>query len=136
MFLQVFTKPGSMPRPQKRFETQTTLKAYLARPCGTVTMLDERRAHRILATDRVPSQPRISEVRSPLWRWPLSEKSVLLGSVSRDGVRAVDVPRESPRHRSMPSFGRRQALPHGVPQQGGTLDVGRCERITRLEDLR
>jgi hypothetical protein len=71
-------------------------------------MLDEFWAHRILSTDRVPSPPRVSEVRSPLQRWSLSQESVLLGSVSRDGVRAVDLPRESPRHRSVPSVGRRQ----------------------------
>src|SRR5437868_2379839 len=45
-------------------------------------------------------------------------------------------PRESPRHRSVPSVGRRQALPHGIPRQGGTLDVSRCERITRLANVR
>src|SRR6266436_9348218 len=117
---------------EKRFETQRALKASLAGSCGAATMLDEFWAHRILSTDRVPSPPRVPEVRSPLQRWSLSEKSVLLGSVSRDGVRAVDVPRESPRHRSVPSVGRRQALPHGIPRQGGTFDVGRCQRITRL----
>jgi transposase len=36
----------------------------------------------------------------------------------------------------MPAFHRWQALPHGIPRQGGTVDVGRCERITRLANLR
>jgi hypothetical protein len=66
-------------------------------------MWDEYWTHCVLPTDRVPSPPRISKVRSPLRWWSLSEKSVLLGSVSRDGVRSVDLPRESSRHRSLPA---------------------------------
>src|SRR5271156_3711417 len=103
---------------------------------GAVKMGDEYWTHRVLPTDRVPSPPRVSKGRSSLRWWSLSEKSVLLGSVSRDGVRSVDLPRESSRHRSLPAFGQWQTLPQGVPRQGGTLDVGRCERITRLAHLR
>src|SRR6267154_1588375 len=101
-----------------------------------VTMRDEHWAHRLLSADRVPSPPTVSEVRSSIRWWSLSEEFVLLGSVSRDGIRSVDVPRESSRHRSLPRFHRRQALPHGIPRQGGTFDIGRCERITRLANLR
>src|SRR5271156_1138377 len=99
----------------------------LADSLGTVTMWDEYWTHRVLPTDRVPSPPRVSKVRSPLrWR-SLSEKSVLLGSVSGGGVRSVNLPRQSSRHRSLPALCQWQTLPHGVPRQGGTLDVGRCE---------
>ena len=73
----------------------------MAASYGTVTMRDEHWAHRLLSTDRVPSPPRVPEVRSPIWRWSLSEEFVLLGSVSRDGIRSVDLPRESSRHRSV-----------------------------------
>src|SRR5260370_4745816 len=95
-------------------------------------MWDEYWTHCVLPTDRVPSPPRISKVRSPLRWWSLSEKSVLLGSVSRDGVRSVALPRESSRHRSLPAFCQWQTLPHGGPRLRGTLDVVRSERITRL----
>src|SRR5229473_8581610 len=86
-------------------------------------MRDEHWAHRLLSVGRVPSPPTIPEVRRPIWRWSLSEKFVLLGSVSGDGVRSVDLPRESSRHRSVPSFRQRQALPHGIPRQGGALTL-------------
>src|SRR5229473_1742911 len=99
-------------------------------------MRDEHWAHRLLSVGRVPSPPTIPEVRRPIWRWSLSEKFVLLGSVSGDGVRSVDLPRESSRHRSVPSFRQRQALPHGIPRQGGALDLGRCQRSAQLADLR
>ena len=99
---------------------------------GTVTMRDEHWAHGFLSTGRVPSPPTVPEVRRPIRWWSLSEKFVLLGSVSGDGICSVDLPRESSRHRSLPRFHRRQALPHGIPR----LDVGRCERSSRLANLR
>ena len=37
----------------------------------------------------------------------------MLGSVSGDGLRAVHLPREPPRHRSVPWFDERKALSHG-----------------------
>src|SRR5580692_4605492 len=99
-------------------------------------MRDEHRAYRLLAAGRVPSPPTVPQLLRPIWWWSLSENFVLLGSVSGDGIRSVDLPRESSQHRSLPRFHRRQALPHGIPWKGGTFDVGRCERITRLANLR
>ena len=32
-------------------------------------------------------------------------------------------------------FGRRQAVPSGIPRQGGAFDAGRREQVARLEDL-
>src|SRR5438445_13009703 len=99
----------------------------LAAGYETLTMRDEHWAHRLLSVGRVPSPPTIPEVRRPIWRWSLSEKFVLLGSVSGDGIRSVDLPRESSRHLSLPRFHRQQALPHGIQRQGSALDVARCE---------
>src|SRR5439155_27013529 len=51
----------------KRFEIETALRGYLTESVAEqVTMRDERWAHRLLPTDRVPSSPRVPEVRSPL----------------------------------------------------------------------
>jgi len=68
------------------------------------------------------------------WRLP-AEEFLLLGSVSGDGLRSVDLPREPARHRSMPAVDERQALPHGVPQSRGTLHAGGSQRVARLAHL-
>src|ERR1035441_8254909 len=44
-------------------------------------------------------------------------------------VGVIDAILEEARHRSVPALRRRQALSHGVPQQGGALHAGRCQRI-------
>src|SRR5260370_19590723 len=86
-------------------------------------MRDEHWAHRLLSVGRVPSPPTIPEVRRPIWRWSLSEKFFLLGSVSWDGIRSVYFPRESSRHLNLSRFHRQQGLPHGVARQRNALDV-------------
>jgi Transposase DDE domain len=88
----------------KTIRTQRALKASLAGSCGAATMLDEFWVHRILPTDRVPSPPRVSEVRNPLQWWSLSQESVLLGSVSRDGVRTVKMHTLLDLHGNIPTF--------------------------------
>src|SRR5664280_2868700 len=64
-----------------------------------------------------------------------AEGFLLLGSVFGNGVRAVDLPRQSARYRSLPAFDAGQALPHGISRQGGALYPGRCQRIARLANL-
>src|SRR5271167_225696 len=64
-----------------------------------------------------------------------AEDFLLLGSVSGNGVRAVDLPRQSARYRSLPAFDAGQALPHGIPRQGGALYPGRRQRVARLANL-
>ena len=66
----------------------------------------------------------------------LSEKFLLLGSVSFDGIRPADLSGKPPRHRDVPAFDARQTLPYGIRRQGSALDTGRCERVARLADLR
>src|ERR1019366_3228850 len=52
-------------------------------------------------------------MRGPLpWRLP-AEEFFLLGPVSGDGFRSVDLSREPARHRSVPAIDEHQALPHG-----------------------
>ena len=98
-------------------------------------MVHEPRPHRILPVDQLPSGSRIPPLRKPLrWGSPMA-RLLLLGSVPLDGVRPADLPRKPARHRSVPAFARRQALPHGIPLPGGALHTGRRQRVARLADL-
>src|SRR5271166_2000876 len=111
---------------QKRFETRSAVKACLAALFGAVTMPNERWAHCLFPTDRVPSSSRVPAVHRPLLWSSLPEEAVVLGSISRHGLRPVDLPREPTRHRGVPALHRREALSHGIPQPCGTLDAGGC----------
>src|SRR6266852_3434650 len=61
---------------------------------------------------------------------------LLLGSVSVDGFRAANLSRQSARYRGLPPFYAGQAVPHGISRQGGALHSRRCQRVTRLANLR
>src|ERR1700730_7078167 len=71
----------------------------------------------------------------PLSRRFSSPGILLFGPVAGDGLRAVDLPRESPRPRSVPPVHERQALPCGLPGKSGAHQLGRCQRGTRLAHL-
>ena len=71
--------------------------------------------HRILPVDQLPSGSRIPPLRKPLRRRSQMARLFLLGSVPLHGVRPADLPRKPARHRSVPAFARRQALPQGIP---------------------
>src|SRR6516162_1522270 len=92
--------------------------------------------HRVCTADRASAPQGVSQVRGPLSWKPLREKLLLLGSVSGHGLRPAHLSRKPTRHRDLPGGGGRQAVPHGLPQPGGTLDAGRCQRIARLAHLR
>ncbi len=92
--------------------------------------------HRIFTVDRLSSRSRVSSLCRPLRRGPETARFFLLGPVSDDGLRAVDLPRKPARHRGLSSLLAGQALPYGLPQSRGALDPGRCQRVTRLAYLR
>src|ERR1700676_5354932 len=48
-------------------------------------------------------------------------KLILTGSVCRQGLRATELPRESPGYRDLPTISRQQTLSHGFPQYDCTL---------------
>ena len=48
----------------------------------------------------------------------------------------TDLSREPARHRSMPVGATGQALSYGFARAGSPLDVGGCQRSSRLADLR
>ena len=99
-------------------------------------MGDEPWPYGFLPTDRAPAEQRVSQMCIALPRRFLSEKFLLLGSVSFDGIRPADLSGKPPRHRDVPAFDARQTLPYGIRRQGSALDTGRCERVARLADLR
>ena len=55
-------------------------------------------------------------MRRALWWQFVREELLVLGSVSLHGVRTINLPRKSARHRSVPSLYGEQALPHGIPE--------------------
>ena len=58
--------------------------------------------HRLLPTDRACPREGVPEVWTLLSRRLPPERFLLLGPVSGDGLRAVDLPGKSARHRSLP----------------------------------
>src|SRR5664279_5062562 len=99
-------------------------------------MVNEPWPHRLLSDHGAPARIRISKVRGPL-SWCFSLPMLLmLRPVSGDGLRAVDLSREFARHRSVPTFSRWKAIPHGVARQDIAHHSSRRQRVPRLADLR
>src|SRR5436190_21634713 len=103
---------------------------------GERTMAHESGPYGFLAVDQLSSRPGVPALRRALSGRPAATKPHLLGSVSGDGLRPVDLSRESARHRSLFGFVAGQALSPGIPWQGGALDAGGRERIAGLAHLR
>src|SRR5271157_1311038 len=99
-------------------------------------MAHESGPHRLLAVDQLSSRPGVPSLRPALSRRPPAARLHLLGSVSGDGLRPVDLSRKSARHRSLFGFVAGQTVSPGIPWQGGALDAGGGERIARLAYLR
>src|SRR5664280_2458843 len=91
-------------------------------------MAHESGPHRLLAIDQLSSRPGVPSLRRALSGRPPAARFHLLGSVSGDGLRPVDLSRKSARHRSLFGFVAGQAVSPGIPWQGGSLDAGGCER--------
>jgi Transposase DDE domain len=70
---------------------------------------------RLLAIDQLSSRPGVPSLRRTLSRRPPAARLHLLGSVSGDGLRSVDLSRESARHRSLFGFIARQTVSPGIP---------------------
>src|SRR5664280_3169655 len=103
---------------------------------GEQTMAHESGPHRLLAIDQLSSRPGVPSLRRALSGRPAAARLQLLGSVSGDGLRPVDLSRKSARHRSLLGFVTGQAVSLGISWQGGALDAGGCERIAGLAHFR
>ena len=62
--------------------------------------------------------------------------AVLRRALSGHGIRAVDLPGKSTRHRNLLVGADLETLFHGLPRSGAALDAGRCQRGARLAHLR
>src|ERR1035438_3137369 len=102
---------------------------------GEQTMAHESGAHRLLAIDQLSSRPRVPSLRRALSGRPTTARPHLLGSVSGDGLRPVDLSGESARHRNLFTFVAGQAISLGIPWQGGALNAGGRKRIARHRNL-
>ena len=81
---------------------------------GPARMPDAVWSHRLRAAHVPCLADHLPTVRRSLpWRI-LGVQLLLLGPVSGDGLRSVDLPREPARYRSMPSLGERQVVSHGI----------------------
>src|SRR2546430_5829316 len=100
------------------------------------TMPHELWPNRIFTADQLPSRSRVSSLCRPLRRGPPTAGVLLLGSVSDDGLRSVDLPRKPSRYRGVPSLPAGETLPPGLPRSRVSLDAGRCQRESRLAHLR
>ena len=90
----------------------------------------------LFLTHRSLAPAPVSPVRATL-RWQLSRAEFfLLGPVSFHDLRTVELPRKSTRHRCLPALARTSAPSSGNPRQNIAQHAGRCQRVTRLEDLR
>src|ERR1022692_526165 len=99
-------------------------------------MAHEPWSHRLLAVNQLSSRPGVPSLRRALPGRSPAARLQLLGSISGDGLRPVDLSGKSARHRSLFGFVARQTVSPGIPWQSGSLDAGGCERIARLAYLR
>src|SRR6266851_1721675 len=79
---------------------------------------------------------RVSEMRHTLRGRFWKAQLFLLGSVSLSRLRATDLSRKLARYRSLPAFGAREALSHGLPRPHLTVHSSGRQRVRRLAHLR
>ena len=87
-------------------------------------------AHRLFTTAY------LSQMCPTLSRRTIREEIPLSRSVSGDGICSTHLSRRTPRYRSLPSCTTKQTLSYGNSNKGIQEYTGRCQRTTRLEDLR
>lgn len=98
-------------------------------------MIDERRPAGVRATDATSSVDHVSPLREPLCGRTEGEVVLLPRSVPVHGVRAVYLPGELARHRSVPARPAVQALSPGDPFGGSTQRARQRQSRSRLADL-
>src|SRR5258708_5069452 len=96
----------------------------------------EPRTNHIRSNHAVSFSRRVRSVRQSL-RWkPIYEALLLLGSVSRHGLRPTDLSRESSRHRSLSGRTAEQTLSLRTERTSAALLACQCQRTSGLENLR
>src|SRR3990167_1998187 len=97
---------------------------------------NEHRKNSLFSSYGIPTSARIPQMRQALRGRIQNKKLLLHRSVSMHGLRAVDVSRESARHRVMPALHADAAVSHGHPWKNFKEHSCRRKRIERLADLR
>src|ERR1700723_2575086 len=97
-------------------------------------MTGELWTHRLLATDPTSPRKRFSKLCCPLQRRLELQRILLLGPITGDGLRATHRSREPVRYRVRLARYQASCIPWGSAASVA-LDTGRCQRITRLENL-
>src|SRR5437867_3598248 len=96
----------------------------------------EPRTNDIRSNHAVSFSRRVRSVRSA-FRWePIHKALLLLGSVSRHGLRPADLSREPSRHRSLSGNTAPQALSLRAQRTSEAILACRCQRTSGLENLR
>jgi len=88
------------------------------------------------ASYRIYPSAAVPQVCGALWRQLQGQSVFVLGSVSVHGLCAINLSRESARHRRLSSRALRSTIPSGLPQPCLSQYIGRCQRSARLAHLR
>ena len=99
-------------------------------------MADALRTNYLLSVDEFSSKTRFQPMRFPISRRIPCSKLFVLRSIPLHGFRPADLSRESARHRNMSAGYSAQALSRRHSGPSVSKHLGRCERKTRLADLR
>ena len=87
-------------------------------------------------THGLPAMDDIYPLCSEVW-WRSSRSHVALHrAVPHHGLRPIDLPGKSARHRGVSDGASRQALPYGRLRAGAPRHTGRRQRVARLAHLR
>src|SRR5438552_1112278 len=96
----------------------------------------EPRTNRVCSTHQLSSIQRIQSLCGPLRRQQARATVLMLGPIPDHGVCPINLPREFARHRSVSAGPRSQALSLWLSWSRQAFYVGRCQRDSRLENLR
>ena len=98
-------------------------------------VIDAYRQAGVCAVDGTSAADDFSSLCGALW-WTSQDQAVhLFGSIPVDGLCAIDLSRESQRHRSLSARAVRQALSLGYPQHRVAQHPGQRQRNSRLAHL-
>ncbi len=106
------------------------------RPFPHKGLADEHRANRFFSNHGYAPSLGLPQMRQTISRRSQNTKILLYGSISLHGIRPINLPRELARYRSMPARQPAKTLSHGHSIPHLTKHISRCQRKSRLANLR